>query len=108
LGAAILPFASNPVQSIAVPVTSVEEGSRRFEALGVVAVIHTVDPHPSVAGWRMDETGVAQIDADMGERPVAGIEKYQIAGPQELRLDRSAIAGDVGGTALTLTPAARP
>jgi hypothetical protein len=82
LGAAILPFACCHVQSIDLLAASIEEGSRGFETLGVVAVIQAVDPYPPVARWRMDKPGIAQVDADMRKWPVAGVEEDEVTGPQ--------------------------
>ena len=42
----------------------VEEGARRFEALGVVAVAQVVDAHLAILRWGVDEAPVADVDAD--------------------------------------------
>ena len=47
----------------------------------------------------MDEAVVTDIDPHVRERAVQGIEEHQITGTQLVAADRTALAGDVGGTA---------
>lgn len=60
---------------------SVEKGARRLETLRVVTVVQTIDADPAVGRWRMYETRIADIDADVRERLVARIEEDQVARP---------------------------
>ena len=78
----------------------VEEGARRFEALGVVAVAQVVDAHLAILRWGVDEAPVADVDADMRKRAVERVEKDQIARAQFIARDGAAVARDVGGAAL--------
>ena len=59
-----------------------EESARRLETLGVVAVAQAVDADLAVGRRRMNEAGVADVDADMRIRAVAGVEKDQVARAQ--------------------------
>ncbi len=81
-GAAILQSAPVRVQSIDAAMVSVEKGSRSLETLGVVAIAQAVDAYAPTGRRCVNESRIAQIDADMGERLVAGVEENQVAGPQ--------------------------
>lgn len=52
----------------------------------------------------MDKTLVAKVDPDVRVGAIAGIEKHQITRPHRLAVNRTAIAGDVGGTANDFHP----
>jgi hypothetical protein len=63
----------------------VEEGARRFEALGVVAVAQVVDAHLAILRWGVDEAPVADVDADMRKRAVERVEKTRSPGRSSSR-----------------------
>ena len=75
---------------------SVEKGTRSLVALGVVAVAETVDADAAVARRRMHEARVADVDADVRERGVARVEEDEVAGTQQVALDRPALGVGVG------------
>jgi hypothetical protein len=79
---------------------SVEISPRRLETLRVITITQAVNTDTAIARRGMDETFVAEIDADVGKRAVQGIEKDQITGAQQLALDGTAVAGNVSGAAL--------
>src|SRR5437879_89281 len=43
---------------------------------------HVFDPHLAAGAWRMDELAVADVDADVREGPLQGVEEHQVAGPE--------------------------
>lgn len=79
---------------------SVEIGSRRVEAPSVVRRVHRVYADAAVRRRRMNESIIADVYADVGERGVARVEKDEITGAQFPTLDRSSGAGNVGRTAV--------
>jgi len=58
---------------------SVKKAARCLETLGVVAVAQAVDADAAIAIRRMNKACIADIDADMRKRSIAGIEEYEIA-----------------------------
>ena len=65
IGGGILPLAAGRVQSIDTLDASIEERSRRFEALRIVAVAQTVDADPAIGRWGMNEARLAEVNADV-------------------------------------------
>jgi len=61
---------------------SVEKGSRSLETLGVVAIAQAVDADAPAGRRCVNKSRIAQIDANMGKRLVAGVEENQVTRPQ--------------------------
>ncbi len=86
----------------ALPDISIEICPRCFEALRVVGGLQVINAHTAVGRWRMNEAIIPDINADVGERCVARVEKNQVTRTQAAAFDTPSLASDVRSAAADL------
>ena len=75
-----------------------EYGCFSFETLMPIVDIHALDANYTSGGRGMQELAVPEVDADVWERPIQGIEENEIARHQLLFADLVSGFGHLAGS----------